>query len=47
MAEEIETDAQMREIISKYIITGNLEVFVDKVNIRHKELRELGRWRKK
>lgn len=44
MAEEIEIDAQMRGIISKYLINGNVETFVDEVNIRFKEIRGIRRW---
>lgn len=37
-------DAQMRKIISKYLIDGNEEKFVDQINRRFGEIRGLRRY---
>ncbi len=37
-------DAAMREIISEYLITGNVNAFVIKVNNRYKEIKGLRKW---
>ncbi len=39
-----EVDADMRAIISEYLVEGNLEKFAMRVAQRHKELWSLPRW---
>lgn len=40
----METDAEVREIIRDYLITGNLEAFTCKINEYYKRVRGLKRW---
>lgn len=39
-----EPDAQIKEIISRYLIDGDLDKFMLGVQLRYKELRSLRRW---
>ena len=43
----MELDSEMKLIISRYLIEGNVKIFVERINNRYKELSTLNRWQKK